>query len=216
MDAKKKLYILTAVLLAACAVFVLKALGQDRPREPVYYEKPVLYLYPEKETEISVTVTDKSMMSSYPAYANGWKVTAKPDGTLTSKNNREYDYLFWELDASEFEPDFSEGFCIPGKDTAAFLEEQLSYLRLTDKEQADFISYWLPRMEKNSYNLISFQFDNYRSFENLSILPEPDCFIQATMAFKALDEPVDIKEQTLPGAERYGFTAVEWAGIEIR
>lgn len=179
-------------------------------------EKPVLYLYPEEGTEVSVKISDKDLVASYPAYGNGWRVTAEPDGTLTDAGNREYNYLFWEYDGRDFQPDFSEGFCVKGSDTAVFLEEQLAYMRLSDTEADDFISYWLPRMQGNAYNLISFQFENYDKFEQLAITPQPDCVICAVMAFKALDEPVEIKPQILPGSERTGFVAVEWGGLEVK
>nr|MCR4766491.1 hypothetical protein [Saccharofermentans sp.] len=46
---------------------------------------PIIYLYPEEETEVNVKLTlDGNLTSSYPHYndALGWTVTASPDGTL--------------------------------------------------------------------------------------------------------------------------------------
>ena len=82
--------------------------------------KPVLYLYPETTTEVSVKLDYQgTLTTTYPAYNNGWVVTAEPDGTLTS-DGREYSYLFWEgVDTAAY--DFSQGFCVAGDDTAAFL-----------------------------------------------------------------------------------------------
>lgn len=178
-------------------------------------EKPVLYLYPEQETNVIVTLgSSDDIAVSYPSYDGSWDIKAQPDGTLTDSSNRSYNYLYWESDTDDFEPDFSTGFCVKGSDMAAFLEEQLSYMRLSDKEQDDFITYWLPRMQRNPYNLISFQFENYDAYEKLDIDPVPDCMIKAFMAYKPLREPVEITPQALPGAERYGFTAVEWGGME--
>ncbi len=177
--------------------------------------KPILYLYPEEQTDTTVSIKDAGhIVSSYPAYGDGWQVSAAPDGTLTDKNGREYNYLFWEDDGIGFDADFSEGFCIKGSDTAAFLEEQLAYMRLTDKEACDFISFWLPQMEGNPYNVISFQFDNYEAYEGLQISPEPDSIQKVIMAWKPSDKFVTIKEQIAPGFERYGFTAVEWGGVK--
>ena len=61
-------------------------------------EKPVLYLYPEEEMEVTVTLDfDGTLTSTYPAYGDGWTVTARPDGTLTNPaTGREYYCLFWE------------------------------------------------------------------------------------------------------------------------
>ena len=88
-------------------------------------EKPVIYLYPEQEQEISVRLNyDGKLTCTYPEYDNGWNVTAAPDGTITDENGQEYNYLYWE-GSSEQEYDFSEGFCVAGENTAEFLEDAL-------------------------------------------------------------------------------------------
>ena len=100
---------------------------------------------------------DGQLTSTYPEYGDGWSVLAAPDGTLTDPaTGREYYCLFWE-GVTDAEYDFSTGFCVSGQDTADFLEDALARLGLTDREADEFIIYWLPRMEGNAYNLISFQ-----------------------------------------------------------
>ena len=60
--------------------------GRDEPLS----EKPVLYLYPEEETEVTVTLDlDGVLISTYPDYGEGWTVTDAPDGTLTDERGRE-------------------------------------------------------------------------------------------------------------------------------
>ncbi|MDD2693423.1 MAG: hypothetical protein PHY14_00650 [Candidatus Gracilibacteria bacterium] len=45
--------------------------------------KPVIYLYPEKTENISVSLDwKKKLLTSIPEYGNGWNVIAEPDGTL--------------------------------------------------------------------------------------------------------------------------------------
>ena len=177
--------------------------------------KPVIYLYPETETEVTVKLDfDGTITSAYPAYEDGWTVTARPDGTLTDDHGREYYCLFWE-GVSRTEYDFSTGFCVPGKDTAKFLEQALSQLGLTDREADEFIIYWLPRMEGNAYNLISFQTDAYTDSAALAIDPEPDTLIRVFMAWKGLEKTVDVPEQPLNAVERNGFTVIEWGGAEV-
>lgn len=120
-------------------------------------EKPVIYLYPKEETEVEVILeTEGRLTCTYPLYQNGWKVKAAPNGLLTDAAGQTYNYLYWE-GVSNMRYDFSEGFCVAGKDTALFLEESLARLGLTRKEANEFIVYWLPRMQENPYNLISFQ-----------------------------------------------------------
>ena len=179
-------------------------------------EKPVIYLYPEEEMKVTVKLDfDGSLTATYPDYGDGWTVVAAPDGTLTDPNTgREYYCLFWE-GVTQRQYDFSTGFCVAGKDTAAFLEDVLSRLGLSDKEADEFIIYWLPRMEGNAYNLISFQGESYTDGAVLTIDPMPDSLLRVFMAWKGLDAPVEIAPQELPGFERTGFAAVEWGGAEI-
>ena len=178
--------------------------------------KPVIYLYPEEETQVSVTLElDGTFTSTYPDYGDGWTVTAQPDGTLTDpETGRTYYCLFWEgIIDRQF--DLSAGFCVAGEDTAAFLEDALARLGLTEREVNEFIIYWLPRMEGNPYNLISFQTDAYTDSAGLTIDPAPDTLIRVFMAWKGLEGPVEVEPQTLTAPERTGFTAVEWGGAEL-
>ena len=102
-----------------------------------------------------------------------------------------------------------------GSDTAAFLEDALRQLGLTDKEANEFLIYWLPRMEGNAWNLIAFQSDAYTEAARLTIDPAPDTLLRVFMAWKPLDKAVDIAPQTLTAPERRGFTAVEWGGAQV-
>ena len=185
--------------------------GRDEPLS----EKPVLYLYPEEETEVTVTLDlDGVLISTYPDYGEGWTVTAAPDGTLTDERGREYYCLFWE-GSLDTEFDFSAGFCVAGEETAAFLEEALADLGLTEQEANEFLLYWLPRMEGNPYNLIAFQTQCYTDTARLDIDPAPDTLIRVHMAWKGLSAPVELPPQELTAVERIGFTAVEWGGTEV-
>ena len=179
--------------------------------------KPVIYLYPEETTDISVELEyDGELTVTYPEYNEGWSVTAEPDGTLTNHaDDREYSYLFWEGEGYS-EMDFSEGFVVKGEDTLSFLQDKLSGMGMAPREYNEFIVYWLPYMQDNTYNLISFQWENYDESAKLNITPEPDNMLRVFMAFKALNEPVEVPEQELPVLNREGFTVVEWGGTEVR
>ena len=199
------LALLTALSLTGC---------RDIFDEPVD-EKPVIYLYPEAEQEVTVTLDyDGVLTHTYPAYEDGWTVTASPDGTLTDDAGRQYYCLFWEGEGGAVY-DFSQGFCVAGSDTAAFLEESLAALGLSEKESNEFIIYWLPRMEGNDYNLIAFQSGAYTDAARLHVTPAPDTVLRVFMAWQPLDKAVDIAPQTLTAPERTGFTVVEWGGCEM-
>ena len=206
---------LLTLSLAALLAAGLTACGAGEERG-VPAAKPVLYLYPEEEMGVTVTLDfDGTLTSTYPAYGDGWTVTARPDGTLTNPaTGREYYCLFWE-GITEAEYDFSAGFCVAGEDTAAFLEDALDRLGLTEREADEFIIYWLPKLEDNPYNLLSFQTDAYTDSAALTIDPAPDSLIRVFLAWKGLDAPVEVEPQKLTAPERAGFTAVEWGGAEV-
>ena len=209
--------ILKAVLYIFIIVTLIFLLMRQMPKETYLQgHKPVVYLYPEKTTEVSVKLDlPGELTCTYPAYNDGWKVTAAPDGTLAGKNGQTYNYLYWEGETATAY-DLSEGFCVAGADTAAFLEEALAKLGLTRKEANEFIVYWLPQMEDNPYNLITFQQESYTQAAKLTVTPAPDSILRVFMTWKPLYNPVDIPAQTLPAFERRGFTLIEWGGCQIQ
>ena len=183
--------------------------------------KPVIYLYPETRTEVNVKLElDGKLTVTYPNYdlAEGWTVTADPDGTLTDKKGRKYSYLYWEGDIN-IKPDLSRGFCVKGEDTTEFLETALKELGLNDKEAEDFITYWLPLMIGNKYNVITFQKKEYEDAASLTVTPKPDTVIRVNMLWYSSDKQVSIRPQDLTKfnpSERKGFTVVEWGGEEYK
>lgn len=181
--------------------------------------KPVIYLYPEKQKNISVRLDFKGEVTyTYPEYKAGWNVNALPDGTLKNlSDGSTHYYLFWEGNPDKKDWDFSEGFVVKGSETQAFLLEKLPALGLTLREYNDFITYWVPKLMYNPYNLIKFAQGEYDDIAALDITPAPDTVLRVHMVWKALDAPITVREQKLPSApKRRGFTAVEWGGTEVR
>lgn len=187
--------------------------------EPIMLEKPVIYLYPERTTDITVQLDYKGNLShSYPSYTSGgWQVTAKPDGTLFDTKGKEYYALFWE-GVPEKNLTAPNGFIVAGKDVATFLDEKLEYLGLNRREANEFIMHWLPRMENNPYNLIHFSSDDYEALAQLKINPRPETLIRVMMVFKPLNEKIEFPVQDLSPLHktRSGFTVVEWGGSELK
>ncbi len=182
-------------------------------------DKPVLYLYPENTSDVKVQLelSDKMFFTcTYPEYNRGWNVTAYPDGKLINHaDNKEYSYLYWELGGQQ-NYSFDKGFVIKGSDTAAFLQNILSEIGLTPEEYNEFIVYWLPKMQNNEYNIISFQTDEYTENVKLRISPEPDSILRVFMAYKPSTEYVELPPQSFEEFSRDGFTVVEWGGAEVR
>ncbi len=207
---------LMCIIFSAIFLTLLTGCPIENPfeDETVNY-KPVIYLYPEEEMEISVKLDyNGTFTTTYPAYNEEWKVTAQPDGTLTY-DGREYYCLFWE-GISNVDYSLEKGFCVKGEDTEKFLEDALKKLGLTDTEANEFIIYWLPKMENNAYNLISFQEELYTDNAKLKVSPAPDTVIRVFMAWKGVDEFIEIEPQALTPPERNGFTVIEWGGSEIK
>ena len=179
--------------------------------------KPAIYLYPEHDNStINVDLDiDGYYTELIPDFNknSGWRVTADRNGDIRL-DGKTYDYLFWEA-MLKTEYSFDEGFCVKGEDTREFLKNILTTCGLNEKEKAQFIEYWLPKMENNAYNVISFQVAAYTDHVRLKVNPAPDTTIRVFMAFYASDEYVDIREQTLVTPTRSGFTLVEWGGGEI-
>ena len=207
---KNKLF-LVMILLLMISLFVTGCV--DNNDDSPLTAKPVIYLYPDEITDVTVHLTyNGELTCTYPTYDNGWNVTAYPDGKLINHaDGDEYSYLFWE-GTSDMEYDMSKGFVVKGKDTEAFLKDKLSYLGLKADEYNEFIVYWLPQMMENPYNLISFQGENYTENARLEINPTPDSILRVFMAYQPLEEPIEVEEQVLEPFERVGFTVVEWGG----
>lgn len=191
-------------------------------REPYgLAKKPVIYLYPESRSDIKVQLDFKGEIIAddpdYDTRIGGWKVTAYPDGTIINHaNQQKYPYLFWEgIPEKEIDWDFSQGFVVRGKDTKFFLQDTLDQIGLTTHERNEFIDYWLPRMQDNTYNLIHFAGDAYTAIAPLTIHPKPDSMLRVFMVYKPLDKPVQIEEQHIQPFTRKGFAVVEWGGMQL-
>lgn len=178
-----------------------------------------MYLYPKEDhTPVSMHLAyDGKLSTVYPAFDEGntWKVTADRDGTL-ERNGKHYNYLYWEAEDPGIRWDFQEGYCVAGKDTAAFLEKALAQLGLNEREANEFIVYWLPQMEKNPYNVISFQGDVYQNAARLETKPAADTVIRVFMAWYPSEKKIGIAPQELNAPERKEFTFVEWGGTKTK
>ena len=183
--------------------------------EDMEFYKPVIYLYPEKDTEVSVKLGFKgTLTATIPDHGDGWNVLAKTDGTLTDLyDGKEYPYLFWEGN-TKFAPDMQKGFLVKGTETADFLEDILAKIGLLPHEINDFIAYWLPFLQENPYNLITFQGENYTDIAPLTITPAPDSILRVFMVYRPLEEPIDIEEPDFIPFERKGFSVIEWGGAQ--
>jgi len=213
------LYVLLIIgVLGVICYFVIYPIFVEWVTEDFAY-KPIIYLYPTEETIVEVKLLNEELITTtYPKYEDNWKILAKPNGDLIDlKTSRTLYGLYWE-GVNKYSNNINEGFVIKGKDTIKFLEEKLHILGLTEREANEFIIYWLPKMEKNEYNLIRFQtLEEINKNMPLEITPKPDTIIRVMMEFKPLKRKIKIKEQNLSNLKinREGFVVVEWGGTEL-
>ena len=114
--------------------------------------------------------------------------------------------------------DMSQGSIVSKDATISFLEEKLTEFGMNSKEQADFITFWGPQLNKNSSNFMHFVINEDADlFAELTISPKPKAVYRIYLVFcdsKELSENL-ITEQILPKMDRSGFVALEWGGVEI-
>ncbi len=183
--------------------------------------KPVIYLYPEKQTKVHVELNYKGRLTvTYPDFdkrKHGWEVIAQKDGTLKNiQDGREYQYLFWEgAHAIPYHFNMDEGFCVKGSETKSFLQQVLPLLGLTPREYNEMIVFWLPKMMNNNYNVIHFAGESYSESAPLNITPRPNTLIRVFMAYQASKVFVKTTIPKFTSIKRSGFTVVEWGGTEV-
>lgn len=203
--------------------------------------KPVVYLYPDKETEVTVNFLSRMQLTTtIPTYNNGWDVLARPDGTLSELGQRTdcssivskfgseyasqackdnlYPYLYWAGNSLERTyPQPQGGWFVTSDQLNAFLSSKLDEVGLTVKEKADMLSFWIPEMLKSGspYYRISFlQTAEMNQIAPMLILPKPQSLYRIFLDFVPLtDKPTEeIAPQSLEHISRNGFTVLEWGG----
>jgi len=207
--------------------------------------KPVVYLYPEVSTVVSVKLaTPIEFTHTIPTYdkGKGWEVLANPNGKLQNLSNslencsnytnefgfeyakkscidNSYPYLYWSgTSITKPYPKMDEGWVVTKGDLSAFLTEKLSYMGLNQNEINDFTSYWLNTMLKKDspYYRVSFlQNKELNALIPMDVNPMPKTTIRIFMDWQPLDSIVDITPQELVQSNRNGFTLVEWGGLKF-
>lgn len=174
--------------------------------------KPVIYLYPEVETEVSVAV-DALVTKSDPEYKDGWKVIASPDGSL-ALGDTQYTSLFWDGYGNGPYPEINEGFIVKTEDSLGIMKDHLTFMGFNDTEIKEFIEFWEPHLPTTPFIRFSWLGTGaMESLAKLTIEPKPDTLIRAFIDFEGLEELDEIKEQRLYHNDRVGFTVVEWGGL---
>lgn len=218
---KKRLWFLLIsipfLLLALWGLIWLYLKYGPKTEEP--QEKPVIYLYPTKEQNVSVKLLYQGKLTvTYPLYQDGWEVMANPDGSITDlKDGKPYHYLFWEgIPYQPLQMPDNQGFCLAKEEMVTFLQNNLAQMGLTPKEYNELIVYWLPRLQDAPYYQVYFAHEEHKRIAPLIIKPHPDTQIRVFLLFKPLNQPIQTLHQKLPKYQRKGFTVVEWGGTILQ
>ena len=178
--------------------------------------KPVIYLYPEEPTNLSISLRPFGVITkSEPFYPwpFGWKnILALPSGKLIYQG-KEYSSLFYEGRIINVKVP-SNGWVVKKEDLPRLFDGVLPKLGLNQKEILDFTDYWLKRLDKSLYFVTFLPREEIERVEPMEISTKPNTFIRVRLFFKALKEPIEVTKPIFPDVpRREGFTVVEWGGF---
>lgn len=179
--------------------------------------KPVIYLYPTKDTQVSVKVA-ANITKSEPTYpSTGWTVLAHPNGQLDYQGQA-YPNLFWEGTGHGPYPSLdNRGFVVAQKDLISTIKQHLSLQGLNQQETADFLEFWQPKLPTTPYVRLTWLTTNeMNTLAPLNISPKPNTIIRVFLDFAGLEKPVNLVPQKLSALPRKGFTLIEWGGLLIK
>ncbi len=175
--------------------------------------KPVIYLYPEATTTVSVSV-DALITKSEPVYGEaGWLATAHPDGSLIV-NGQPYTSLFWDGYGNGVYPEIKQGFVVPTSRVLEVMSDHLRYIGFNTFEISEFVAFWSDHLPQEPYTRFSWlQTREMESLARLTITPKPDTLIRAFVDYEGVDEMSEIEPQKLIKRERNGYVVTEWGGL---
>jgi hypothetical protein len=145
--------------------------------------KPAIYLYPEEPVALNVKLKTKGRITvSDPFYdpEKGWNIIAYPNGNIKEITHyplpiTHYDYLYYEavLDRVKIEP---TGFLVRGQNLETWFNLTLLKLGLNKRETADFIQYWMTRLDENQpfYFIHFLSKDQIENLEPLELKKDSD------------------------------------------
>lgn len=177
--------------------------------------KPAIYLYPEKDTTLSVGVVPHGKLTkTIPDYGDGWNILAQKNGQILSSGNT-YPYLYYEADLVDgYKP--TTGWVISKDDIESKLSGILKSVGLNPNETRDFLSYWVPRLSEKPYYFAGLVTGSeIDEKERLTISQEPDSSLRVRFIFEGLDAPISVVAPSTSSFTRQGFVLVDWGGSLI-
>ncbi len=183
--------------------------------------KPAIYLYPEKETNITLKVKPQGRITvSIPEHGqDGWNVAAYPSGRIEVEG-KEYSYLYYETELNNIKIPES-GWIVESTNLEYFFSDLLPKLGLSKNEITDFKDYWLDKLNNYAKGERLFiglmERKELDKVESIDINPKPDQFIRVRFYFEKLNPLKNYLTVETPQisqiSPRSGFTAVDWGGL---
>ena len=208
-------------LLSVCSELAVLDFDPRSVGRPYTLRKPVVYFWPTQATELEVEIRAPGpFVSQYPKQNAGegrWRLLADPDGMLrTNEGGRSYAYLFWEALGWDFSIDLGQAYCVRADEAADFLERVAAAHAFEVRERTDFVSYWLPALERNAYSLVQLlEPEDYARLVPMRVEPQPDTLIRLMMIFRSVQTSIEVGAPELPRHRRAGFCVVEWGGVNL-
>lgn len=176
-------------------------------------DKPNIYLYPLETTDVSVTLgfpQGGAVVTSIPAYGDGWEVTVTPDGIIDGQ----YGYLFYEAQ----QPDryqYAAGWTVATAGLEQFFRANLAAYGFVGREIEDFIEWWIPRLNEGScYDIFPQTSAEIDPLITLDIVPAPDSIQRLFYAVRSTgDCDAHLAMPLIAPFVRDGFIALEWGVI---
>lgn len=177
--------------------------------------KPNIYLYPEKNSQLSVKLNfpkGGKIIKSIPEYEQGWNVTINPDGII----DNHYTFLFYESQQPNVWQRKS-GWIIKQKELESFFRNNMTEYGFKGQEIQDFIVYWIPKFTRFKYYAIYPQLaETIDTVIELKISEKPDNLIRLFYVIKGYSHNpnLDLKQPTTETEfTREEFFVTEWGVI---
>ena len=191
--------------------------GSSNPVSPrdtgIVAYKPNIYIHPATRQEVRVQLSfplGGELILSSPPYATGWDVTIDPDGTI----DKTYQFLFYEArtpDAYQY----SSGWAVARDSLNSFFVRTLGTAGFSQHEIADFLEYWIPRLQGSEYyRIFPQQNSQINKIITVDIAPRPSGFLRLFFVFQGTSGPPQpLVAPQLSTITRNGYFAVEWGGL---
>lgn len=177
-------------------------------------DKPNIYLYPEESQAVSVDLIfgdEAFLVTSDPDYADGWQVTAEPDGLLDGT----WGFLFYEA-AVGGDLQTTIGHDVPAAELEAWMLTTLPQYGFNAQETQDFVDFWVDALPPAAWYTFCPQGDAAISpLVELAVSPAPQSRLRLWFVVMPGDAPRALAIPVIEPFERDGFTLVEW-GVVVR